>query len=268
MRQECSGDGAVMVQIDLTGRVTLVIGGTRGIGAAIVKAAAGAGSKVAWTGPDVEKDTAASEELLAELAGKGYLVRNGVVDCTQESATLAFVEKIASEWGRMDNLVYCAGFTSPVSFLGLDAAEWRRIADINLTGAFIATRAAIPYMKGAGGGSIVLIGSAAVATGGGGRADYVSAKAGLEGLSRAITKEFAPSGIRCNIVHPSLIETDLLTQRHPDQAAREKLASAVPLRRLGQPEDVAHAALFLLSDLAGYITAQSIMVDGGRTYCS
>jgi NAD(P)-dependent dehydrogenase (short-subunit alcohol dehydrogenase family) len=123
-------------------------------------------------------------------------------------------------------------------------------------------------MRLAGAGSIVLIGSAAVATGGGGRADYVSAKAGLEGLSRAITKEFAPAGIRCNIVHPSLIATDLLTQRHPDPAAREKLAASVPLRRLGEPEDVANLAVFLLSDLAGYVTAQSIMVDGGRTFCA
>jgi len=174
---------------------------------------------------------------------------------------------VISKWGRLDNLVYCAGFTSPKSFLELEADEWRRVADINLTGAFIAAHAAIPAMKARGSGSIALVGSAAVFTGGGGRADYVSAKAGLEGLNRAITKEFAPFGIRCNLVHPSLIATDLLTQRHPDPAAREKLAAGVPLRRLGQPEDVAHMVLFLLSDLASYVTGQSILVDGGRTQC-
>lgn len=257
-----------MISIDLTGKVTLVVGGTRGIGAAIVRLAAQAGSKVAWTGPDVQKDVAASSELLLGLLNRGFEARSEVVDCTDEPATRAFADDVASAWGRIDNLVYCAGFTSPVSFLDLDADEWRRVADINLTGAFIATRAVIPHMKSNGAGAIVLIGSAAIATGGGGRADYVSAKAGLEGLSRAITKEFAPSGIRCNIVHPSLIATDLLTQRHPDPSAREKLAAAVPLRRLGEPEDVANAAVFLLSDLAAYVTAQSIMVDGGRTFCS
>lgn len=255
-----------MISIDLTDKVTLVVGGTRGIGAAVVRLAAEAGSKVAWTGPNVAKDVAASRELLEKMKGRGFDAAEAVVDCTDESATAAFVENVIADWGRVDNLVYCAGFTSPVSFLDIDAAEWKRVADINLTGAFIAARAVIEHMTSRG-GSIVMIGSAAVATGGGGRADYVSAKAGLEGLVKAITKEFAPCGVRCNLVHPSLIATDLLIQRHPDQAAREKLASGVPLRRLGQPEDVAHTALFLLSDLASYVTAQSIMVDGGRTFC-
>ena len=93
-------------------------------------------------------------------------------------------------------------------------------------------------------------------------------KAGLEGLNRAVTKYFAKNRIRCNIVHPSLIETDLLCQRHPDPEKRKTLGEKeVPLGRLGQVEDISNAAIFLLSDQSGYITAQSILVDGGRSYC-
>lgn len=122
-------------------------------------------------------------------------------------------------------------------------------------------------MVAAGHGAIVLVGSAAIVAGGGGRADYVSAKAGLEGLNRAVCKEFGPKGIRCNLVHPSLIETDLLKARHPDVEKRSRLAGGVPLGRLGQPDDLAHISVFLLSNLASYITGQSIFVDGGRTFC-
>jgi NAD(P)-dependent dehydrogenase (short-subunit alcohol dehydrogenase family) len=155
-----------------------------------------------------------------------------------------------------------------MNFCDISFNDWRKVVDINLNGAFLAIKEAIPLMRKAGKGSIVIIGSAAIVAGGGGRADYAASKAGLEGLNRAVTKNFAPEGIRCNIVHPSLIETDLLKQRHPDPAKRKELGEKeVPLRRLGQPEDIAAAALFLLSDAAGYITGQSLFVDGGRTFC-
>jgi NAD(P)-dependent dehydrogenase (short-subunit alcohol dehydrogenase family) len=253
-----------MLTFDLKGKTTLVIGGARGIGAAIVRVAAQSGSNVVWT---CRSDVEASEKLLRETVEYGIEAFYEKVDCTDEQATIALIAKIMSKWGHIDNLVHCAGYTSPVSMLDLDAAEWRRIVDINLNGAFISVRSVLEPMIANGGGSIVLIGSAAIVAGGGGRADYVSAKAGLEGLSRAITREFAPKGIRCNIVHPSLIETDLLEQRYPDPVERAKIASGVPLGRLGQPEDIANTTLFLISDLSSYITAQSIYVDGGRTFC-
>lgn len=256
-----------MISINLKHTTTLVIGGTRGIGACVVRRASDAGSRVAWTGPAVERDLDASAALLAEMRKLGRKAVNGVVDATDEAATNEFIRRIAGSWDTIDNLVYCAGFTSPAGLLDITADEWRRVVDINLTGAFIAARAVIPYMKEQGGGSIVLVGSAAVTSGGGGRADYVSAKAGLEALNKAITREFSPFGIRCNVVHPSLIATDLLIQRHPDEAKRRQLAEGVPLRRLGEPEDIANMVLFLLSDLASYVTAQAILVDGGRSYC-
>jgi len=256
-----------VIEIDLNGRVTVVIGGTRGIGASVVRLASEAGSRVAWTGPDMERDLAASSQLLSEMHAAGREVASAVVDATDEAATRDFISKVASQWAGIHGLVYCPGFTNPTGLLDITADDWRKVVDINLTGAFIAARAVIPFMLQAGGGSIVFIGSAAVTSGGGGRADYVSAKAGLDALNKAITREFAPQGIRCNVVHPSLIATDLLIQRYPDESQRRKVAEGVPLRRLGRPEDVANMVVFLLSDLASYVTAQSILVDGGRSYC-
>lgn len=173
-------------------KTMVVIGGARGIGAAVVKAAAQAGSNVAWTCLDVTADIEASEKLLLETAEYGVEALYEKVDCTDEKATNLMIEKIIKKLRKIDYLVHCAGYTSPVSMLDLNAEEWRRVVDINLTGAFISVRSVLESMISNGGGSIVLVGSAAIVAGGGGRADYVSAKAGLEGLSRAVTKEFAP----------------------------------------------------------------------------
>lgn len=256
-----------MVTLSLNGQRTLVIGGARGIGAAIVRMAASCGSDVAWTHLDTELDRSATEALAGELTADGTRVFHRAVDCTDADASSQFFQDMESSWGGLEHLVYSAGYTSPVPFEEIDLSSWKRVVDINLNGAFLALKLAMPMLKQTKNASIVLIGSAAIVAGGGGRADYASAKAGLEGLNRAVTKEFAHLGIRCNLVHPSLIETDLLKQRHPEAEKRMKLAAEVPLRRLGQPEDIASAAVFLLSDLASYITAQSIYVDGGRTFC-
>lgn len=255
-----------MLAIDLSGTVTVVIGGSRGIGAAIGRTVAAAGGDVAWTHTGSAAGFAASEALAEEIAALGRRRLHQAVEATDEAATEGFLAEVADTLGTVDHLVYNAGFTSPVPFAELSVEAWRRNVDLNLTGAFLAARAVLARMPERG-GAIVLIGSAAVHSGGGGRADYVSAKAGLEGLCRAITKEYAPRGVRCNVVHPSLIETELLTTRYPDPAERARVAEQVPLRRLGRPEDIAHAVAFLLSDLAGYITGQSALVDGGRTFC-
>ncbi len=256
-----------MLTLDLHDRTAIVIGGARGIGACICRLLGQAGSKVAWTHLGNEADRCGSAELGAALKAAGSEYFECDVNCTDAEATEKFINVIVSRWQRLDYLVYCAGLTTPVSFLEITPKDWRRHVEINLTGAYLALRAAIPVMQARGGGAIVLVGSAAIVSGGGGRADYVSAKAGLEGLNRAVTKEFAPQGIRCNLVHPSLIETDLLAQRYPDPAARRKAAASVPLRRLGRPDDIAQSVVFLLSDNASYITGQSLFVDGGRTFC-
>lgn len=238
------------MNISFSGSTALVIGGSRGIGAAVCRELAAGGCEVVFT----HRGTSP----VGEAPGRAELV-----DVTDDAAMGRLIRSIET----LDFLVYCAGVTSPVAFAGLNVEEWRRVVDVNLNGAFIALRHALPLMVKRRRGSVVLIGSAAIVSGGGGRADYASAKAGLEGLNRAVAREYGPDGIRSNLVHPSLIETELLHRRHPDPAKRAKLAQGVPLGRLGQPEDIANMVCFLLSDKAGYITGQSIFVDGGRTFC-
>jgi len=255
------------MRIDFTGKSYLVVGGARGVGAATCRQIARSGGNVAWTHLDNEADREGTKILQAEFQGLNIKHSAKAVDCTDDQCTMQFCEEFVRKWHRISGLVFCAGYTTPKPFLEIAADEWRKLIEINLNGAFYATRAIIPHFKAAGGGAIVLLGSAAIVAGSGGRTDYVSAKAGLEGLNRALTKDFAPFGIRCNIVHPSLIDTDLLRQRHPDPEKRKQLAQEVPLRRLGQPDDIAYAVVFLLSDYAGYITGQSLFVDGGRTFC-
>ena len=255
------------MKLELAGKKILVIGGSRGIGAETVRFCADAGADVAWSYFS-ESGRTASENLMQELSENGRAGLMFKADCTSEYDTVKMFDRISEQWGKLDGLVYNAGFTSPKNFCDISFDEWKQTVDINLNGAFLAVKNAIPLLRANGGGSIVIIGSAAIVAGGGGRADYAASKAGLEGLNRAVTKYFAPENIRCNIVHPSLIETDLLKQRHPDPAKRAELgAKEVPLRRLGQPEDIASAVLFLLSDSSSYITAQSLYVDGGRTFC-
>lgn len=255
------------MNIDFTGKSYLVVGGARGIGAAVCRQIVRSGGNVAWTHLDNESDLKGTRELMTEFQSLSIKSLAKAVDCADARGTVQFCKELVAKWSRISGLVFCAGYTTPKPFLEIAPDEWRKLIDINLNGAFYATQAVIPHFKTAGGGTIVLLGSAAIVAGGGGRADYVSAKAGLEGLNRALTKDFAPFGIRCNIIHPSLIDTDLLRQRHPDSDKRKQLACEVPLRRLGRPDDIAYAVIFLLSDYAGYITGQSLFVDGGRTFC-
>ncbi len=255
------------MDITLGGKTAIVVGASRGIGAAIARELLHGGCRVAFTYWDAAAAKGGGEEVEECAAKLGVPCRGAAVNCVDETAMAQFVERLRQDGWSVDYFVYCAGYTSPVRLAELDPASWRQGVDINLNGAFVALHSVLPTMASKKSGSIVLIGSAAVASGGGGRADYVSAKAGLEGLNRAVTREYAPLGIRCNLVHPSLIETDLLRHRYPDPEQRAQVARGVPLGRLGQPEDVAHLVCFLLSDRAAYITGQSIFVDGGRTFC-
>jgi NAD(P)-dependent dehydrogenase (short-subunit alcohol dehydrogenase family) len=175
-------------------------------------------------------------------------------------------ELAVRRFGGLDILVHCAGYTSPKAFAEMDPVQWRLNIDINLNGAFYITSYAARRMLARGCGRIIYIGSAGSITGGGGSAAYSAAKAGINGLVRALSKELAPKGITVNAVLPALIETDLLRDRAPDAQKRQEYVKRVPVGRLGRPEDVAWLVLFLASAQAGFITAQNIIVDGGATY--
>ena len=243
-----------MVPIDLTGRVALVTGGTRGIGRAIAQQLHAAGAKVAITGRDAERAKAAAAELSGGTAGFGC----EMTDAAQVEAAVAGTE---AALGPVDILVNNAGLTRDQIVLRMSEADWDTVLGVNLKGAFVATRSVLKGMMKRKGGRIVNVSSIVGITGNKGQANYAASKAGLIALTKSVAKEYASRNILVNCVAPGFIETDM-TNALPVEA-RTSLLQQIALARLGRPEDIAGAVLFLVSDLAGYVTGQVVVVDGG-----
>ena len=243
-----------MTAIDLTGRVAFVTGGTRGIGLAIARALHEAGARVALTGRDADRAGAVARELGERAVGFGCDVAVG----EQVQAAIAAAER---EAGPIDVLVNNAGLTRDNLLLRLSEADWDAVLDANLKGAFHATRAVLKGMMKRRSGRIINISSVVGLTGNPGQANYAASKAGLIGFTKSVAREYAGRGILANCVAPGFIETDM-TAALPDEA-RATLLEDIALGRLGRADDVAGAVLFLASDLAGYITGQVLVVDGG-----
>ncbi len=255
-----------MLTIDLTGTVALIVGGARGIGAGITEAFARAGAKTVLTHTGSGHQAHRLDQLLEGLRDEGCRVEAVVADaCLPESAQ-AVVEQITRKYGRLDTLVSNVGKNLARPAEETTTQSWHEFIDVNLSSAFYAVRAVLPTMVKAKHGRILLIGSSAVFDGGGGAIDYAAAKAGLVGMMRYLTRSYARCGIRTNVIHPAVIETDLLHERYNDPAKRQKLIDQVPIGRLGQPADVAGLAAFLASSWGDFICGQEILVDGGRTF--
>ena len=239
--------------IDLGGRVAFVTGGTRGIGLAIARALRGAGARVAVAGRDAERSRAVATEL-----GDAVGVSCDVADAAQVEAAIAEAERAL---GPIDILVNNAGLTRDNILLRLTEADWDAVLDANLKGAFHTTRTVIKGMMKRRSGRIINITSIVGLTGNKGQANYAASKAGLVGFTKSVAKEYASRGVLANCVAPGFIETDM-TSGLPDEA-RAALLQQIALGRLGRPEDVAGAVLFLASDLASYVTGQVLVIDGG-----
>jgi 3-oxoacyl-[acyl-carrier protein] reductase len=240
--------------IDLTGKVAFVTGSTRGIGLAIARAMHGAGAKVAIVGRNAERARAVAAELGERTTGVGC----DVAVAEQVETALAAAE---SALGPTDVLVNNAGLTRDNILLRLTDADWDAVLDANLKGAFHTTRAVIKGMMKRRSGRIINVTSIVGLVGNKGQANYAASKAGLVGFTKSVAKEYAGRGILANCIAPGYIDTDM-TSGLPD-AAKATLLQDIALGRLGRPEDVAGAALFLASDLAAYITGQVLVVDGG-----
>ena len=202
---------------------------------------------------------------MSELAASGKRVLRFVVAAQDMEPMKSAVSEAAEAMGGLDIVIPNAGINWVAPLEKLDLEGWRRAIDINLTSSFIAVKAALPWLLKAERGDIVLIGSSAAIDGGGGGAHYAAAKAGLEGLMRALMRELPRKGIGINVVHPCVIDTDLLRDRYDDEEKRARLTAQVPVGRLGTPEDIGALVAYLCSDLGGFICGQSILVDGGRT---
>ncbi len=240
------------VTIDLAGRNAWVTGAASGIGAAIADALHEAGARV------VSLDRSHAAETRVEH-GREVQVP---LDITDTAAVEAAVARLVEKSGPPDILVNNAGVTRDGVVWKLRDDDWQTVIDTNLGGAFRMTRACVPHMRERRGGAIVNIASINALRGKFGQSNYAASKGGLIAFTKAVAREVAREGIRVNAVAPGFIETPL-TSRLPE-ALRAQAASEVLLGRLGKPEDIASAVLFLASPLAAHITGQVLVVDGGQ----
>jgi 3-oxoacyl-[acyl-carrier protein] reductase len=241
----------------LEGRVSLVTGASRGIGRAIAAAFAAEGAHVVLAA----RDTAKLAEAVAEIQAKGGKAEALALDVSDRASVEAGVTQIVATHGRIDHLVNNAGVTRDNLLLRMKDAEWQQVLDTNLTGTFLCTQAVLKPMLKQKSGRILTITSVVGLGGNAGQANYAASKAGVIGFTKSVAREVASRGITANAIAPGFIETDM-TAAMPEKA-REAVFAAIPLGRVGRPEDVAGAALFLVSDAAAYVTGQVLAVDGG-----
>jgi 3-oxoacyl-[acyl-carrier protein] reductase len=244
----------------LRGSTALVTGGVRGVGRGIVLALARAGVDVVTC---YHRDTDAATDLeheLKRIGGRHHVMR---AELTDESDVAALAEECRSRFGRLDLVVNNAGVISHIPYDKLPLDEWRRVVDTNLTGAFLVIQHTLPLLGTTG--SVVSIGSKSEEVGIPLRAHYTATKAALRGLTRSLAREYGGRGLRFNVLALGVIETEALEAMPAEQAAamRERYTAKTSLGRLGTPDDVAGAVLWLASEQSRYVTGATIHVDGG-----
>jgi 3-oxoacyl-[acyl-carrier protein] reductase len=246
---------------DFSGKTALVTGGAQGIGRAIVEAFARRGARVMIA----DLRLAQAQALAAELTAQGGQVEATDLDLAQASAVFSCVQGLERDWGRLDILIHNAGYFPLTPFAEITPSILERTLAVNLSALFWLTQAALPMFQRQGAGCVLVTSSVTgprVAYPG--LSHYAASKAGVNGFIRNAALELASLQVRVNGVEPGMIATPAMGNLGDDQLNQD-IASRVPLGRLGRPEDIAGAMLFLASDLAAYITGQTLVVDGGST---
>ncbi len=238
-------------------KVAIVTGGARGIGREIVRELLSLGMTVVAV--DLKEDLLA--ELPAALGNPGDKLATAKCDVTDSEGFTNVIDGVAEKYGRLDVLVNNAGITRDGLLLRMEDKDWELVIKVNLTSAFIGTRAAAKHMLRARQGAIVNMASFSGIEGNRGQANYSASKAGLIGLTKTTAKELASKNVRANAVAPGFIATEM-TDALPQQA-KDMAMELIPLKRMGKPQDVAKLVKFLASDESAYITGQVVSVDGG-----
>jgi len=243
---------------NLSGKIALVTGGGRGIGRAICLELAGRGATVIV---NYNRSAAAAENLVAQIEAAGGTARNMPADVSDEQQVAAMFKAIIAEYGTIDILVNNAGVTRDNIIMMMKPADFDDVIETNLRSCWLCCKSAARAMMRKRSGSIINITSVVGIAGNGGQTNYAASKAGIIGLTKSLAKEVAARGIRVNALAPGFVDTEMTADLGDD--IREKAIEAIPLGRMGRPEDIAKAVAFLASDEAAYITGQTLVVDGG-----
>ena len=242
----------------LAGKTALITGAARGIGKAIALKFAEEGANVAFTDLVIDENGKATE---AEIAAKGVKAKGYASNAADFAQTEEVVKQVKEEFGSIDILVNNAGITKDGLMLRMTEAQWDAVIAVNLKSAFNFIHACVPVMMRQRKGSIINMASVVGVHGNAGQANYAASKAGLIALAKSIAQEMGSRGIRANAIAPGFIETAMTAQLSDE--VRKEWMKVIPLRRGGQPEDIANVATFLASDMSSYISGQVIQVDGG-----
>ena len=242
----------------LEGKVAIITGASRGIGKAIAQEFVSQGAKVAFTYRSSEEKARALE---AELTSNGGTVRGFKSDAAEMDQAEALVSEVVEAYGTVDIVVNNAGITDETLLMRMNEEQWDRVISVNLKSCFALTKAVMRTMLKARAGSIINVSSVVGVQGNAGQANYAASKAGILGFTKSVALELGSRNIRCNAIAPGFIETEMTAAL--DEATVQGWRDAIPLKRGGQPEDVAQLCTFLASDMSSYITGQTICIDGG-----